>query len=178
MKATKGTPIERLPLYTELSLVEIAKRIEAHLTRFENDPKINAPSTPRGTTPYYHVSAYQSANRLAITYIGYQHTSKILKADAIYYLQRLDKGFVGRHHEALRERDGGVSTTSQVDGRLRCRVCGVWMRRGAPTEKTPNKRRPAPNAGTCTKCPIRDPKKWPVRVRKTNYFSKKKAATK
>jgi len=92
----KKTPLECLPFYSDLSLTDIAGRIYAHLVRFENAPVI----------PYYHVDAYRSANRLAITYVGYQHTYKIAKADALYYLTRLDGGFVGRHHEALRERDG------------------------------------------------------------------------
>lgn len=45
------------------------------------------------------------------------------------------------------------------DFRVKCRVCGRWMRY-APTSATPVRRRPAPHAGSCTECPLVRPARW------------------
>lgn len=82
-----------------IGLAEIARRIEAHLTRFEK-------AQPRDATPaktlYWHSRAYRAGNRVAICYISYQVRSTLSKQEAVRYLSWLDAGNEGRHWEALR----------------------------------------------------------------------------
>lgn len=87
---------------TPLKLAEIAKRIDAHLKRFEADPVINKPMNHgMKTTPYYWAGAYSSGRYVGISYINYQASSNLTKEQAITYLAWLDAGNVGRHHKAI-----------------------------------------------------------------------------
>ena len=85
-----------------MKLDEIAKRILAHLKRFEADPVINARNRKYGTTPYYYSMAYRAGSRVAVCYVTYQGASNLTKDEALKYLAWLDAGNVGRHWRALR----------------------------------------------------------------------------
>jgi hypothetical protein len=85
-----------------IPLVDIAARINAHLKRFEHDRKINAPDPKYRTVPYYFAGAYSTGKSVAVTYISYQHTSKLKREDALLYLVWLDAGNVGTHYEQQR----------------------------------------------------------------------------
>lgn len=84
-------------------LADIAKRIDAHLKRFEADPKINkARKGTEGLHPFYVARAHASGRFVYVTYITYQGNSHINREEAERYLAWLDAGNVGRHWEALR----------------------------------------------------------------------------
>lgn len=86
-----------------LKLKEVAERINAHLRRFEGDPKINK-RRAHGLTPYYNAASFYSGGaHVGVCYVSFQGTSHLTKADALKYLEMLDGGFVGRHYEALRQ---------------------------------------------------------------------------
>ncbi len=95
---------------TTLTVKELAIRICEHLKRFERDPKINRYQKGEGTReqreggfhPYYHAGAFASGRFVRVTYITYQGSTALTKAEAERYLEKLDNGFVGRHFEALR----------------------------------------------------------------------------
>jgi len=84
----------------ELSPLKVlARRIDAHLKRFEADPVINA-ERPQGgmmLAPYYQPCAWHGYRGIAIRYIDFQGTSHLSKAEAERYADLLDGGFVGRH---------------------------------------------------------------------------------
>lgn len=84
-----------------MKLDEIAKRINAHLKRFESDPKINTKTTGN-LRRYFVAGAVASGTRIFVTYITYQGHSSLSKADALAYLAWLDAGNVGRHYDAVR----------------------------------------------------------------------------
>ena len=96
-----------------LMLRELAARIAAHLTRFENDSKINKRQRydvnrgwyddPNGTRDYYTSGAHVGGRYVAIRYISYQGTSKLTRERAEAYLAWLDAGNVGKHFESERE---------------------------------------------------------------------------
>ena len=93
-----------------LKCQEIAPRIDAHLRRFEADPVINAKRDVdpgrfgSGWTPYWNAGAYSGngASRVYVTYVRYQGQTALTREEAQRYLEWLDAGNVGRHHEALR----------------------------------------------------------------------------
>ena len=62
-----------------MKLDEIAKRILAHLKRFEADPVINARDRKYGTTPYYCSMASRAGSRVAVCYVIYQGASNLTK---------------------------------------------------------------------------------------------------
>jgi len=82
---------------------EIAAAINAHLKRFEADRAgINADKPGTGLRPYFWANAHGD-KRVWVTYITYQGSTSLTKAQAIRYLEMLDAGFVGRHFEAFRQ---------------------------------------------------------------------------
>lgn len=84
-----------------MKMGEIAKRINAHLDRFERDPNINK-INKYNLTPYYFASAsYYGGPRIHVRYISFQQGHSLTKNEALRYLEKLDSGFVGRHFEAL-----------------------------------------------------------------------------
>lgn len=89
----------------ELKLTEIAQRINAHLKRFESDPKINVLTLDfkYKTHRYYHAGAYRSGRYVSVCYISYQGSSHLNRASALSYLVWLDAGNVGMHYTAERE---------------------------------------------------------------------------
>lgn len=107
------------------SLAEIAARIDAHLRRFERDPKINLyrlekggdevpADDPRthggrvGTGRFYKAGAFarKGATRVYVVYVGYQGTVALTRTEALAYLAYLDAGHDGRHWEQQREAEG------------------------------------------------------------------------
>jgi hypothetical protein len=93
---------------------ELALKIDAHLKRFERDPKINFGKRydqerkrwvrdPMGLRDYFGANARGDRQRVRVIYIAYQGGSYLPIADAERYLAWLDGGNVGRHFEALRE---------------------------------------------------------------------------
>lgn len=81
-----------------MTLKEIAARINEHLKRFENDPKINERRKIYGTLPYYYASARQSGRFVYITYVTFQGVSYLNRQQALKYLAWLDAGNVGTHY--------------------------------------------------------------------------------
>jgi len=81
---------------------DLAKRIDAHLKRFEQSPKINA-VRKEGTRSYYNAYAIGDRHRVFVKYVHYQGGSHLSIEDATKYLAWLDAGNVGRHYEALRK---------------------------------------------------------------------------
>ena len=90
---------------------DLAAKIDAHLQRIENDPKLN-PSERYdhekkrwvldkwGVRDYYNAGAQAIRGpRIAVRYVSYQGTSKITLEEAAAYLTWLDAGNVGRHFE-------------------------------------------------------------------------------
>lgn len=91
-----------------MTLTETAQRILVHLRRFERDPAINCYAAERnmGTLrPYYQPNAHRAGSRVRVCYVCYQGGATLSRDEAERYLAKLDAGFVGRHHEALREDD-------------------------------------------------------------------------
>lgn len=86
---------------SKLKLAEIAARIDAHLKRFEADPKINEPNA-FGREPYYRAGSWASGRFVCVKYIAYQGTSHLSRSEALAYLAWLDAGNVGAHYKALR----------------------------------------------------------------------------
>ena len=81
-------------------LVEIAKRIAAHLRRFESDPVINV-ATEGCRRPYYNSGATVAGSRVAVWTVSFQHATNLTRADALRYLAWLDAGNVGSHYASL-----------------------------------------------------------------------------
>lgn len=88
----------------KITLTEIAERINAHLKRFEADPKINCipPGRSMKLHPYWHSRAYQAGNRVSIVYISFQGSTNLTREDAEMYMHWLDAGGIGAHWGALR----------------------------------------------------------------------------
>lgn len=86
-------------------LSEIARRIDAHLKRFERDPKING--VPKFMLkPYYNAGAHRSGCYVHVTYVSYQGGSRLDRARAEAYLAWLDSGNVGTHwDQRLKDND-------------------------------------------------------------------------
>lgn len=92
-----------------MKLSEIAKRIHAHLKRFEADPAVASRPDPRhpdneraAIAQYYNGGAWASGRYVGIKYISYQPEYFLTKQEALAYLAWLDAGNVGRHYEAQR----------------------------------------------------------------------------
>jgi hypothetical protein len=85
-----------------MTLQEIADRIDAHLRRFESDPKINVVDPTYKTKRYYCVGARRAGSYVSVCYVSYQGSRNITKADAEKYLAWLDACNVGPHYESLR----------------------------------------------------------------------------
>jgi hypothetical protein len=77
-------------------LAEIAAWLDAHLKRFEADPKVNV-QHPSGVTPFYEACAWASGRWVGIRYVGYQSNWNLTKPQALAYLEWLDAGGVGKH---------------------------------------------------------------------------------
>lgn len=84
-------------------LDDIAARINAHLKRWEDDPVINAIPDGRTTRPFFHAWAQRNGRYVAISYVSYQLTTHMSKAEAIKYLEWIEAGNVGTHYQMERE---------------------------------------------------------------------------
>ena len=93
---------------------QIAHAIDGYLKMFEADPNINvrrvlvdgewqvAP-TGKGVGQYYFAHAVAHGRFVRITYISYQGSRALTKAEAATYLTWLQAGNVGTHHNMKRE---------------------------------------------------------------------------
>lgn len=89
-------------------LSEIADLISAHLTRFENDKRVNVNAhDPKYPRPYYYAGARapRGARYVYVTYVSFQGTSKLTREQAEAYLAWLDAGNVGTHY-TFEQRNG------------------------------------------------------------------------
>lgn len=84
-----------------MTVKEIADRIDAHLKRFESDPRINR-KTRENTSLYWQARAWSSGRFVRVLYVNYQGSTAVSKADAEKYLAWLDAGNEGQHFKALR----------------------------------------------------------------------------
>lgn len=83
-----------------LTAKEIAVRLAAHFTRFERTPSINKRQRRgHGAKIYYEARAWASHGWVRVTYVSYQGSSVLRRADAQKYLAWLDAGHVGKHHQ-------------------------------------------------------------------------------
>lgn len=82
-----------------MKLVEIAKRIHAHLRRMENDPEVN--TIIEGTTlrRFYNANAGRAGSYVGVTFVSYQEGRNLSKPDAEAYLAWLDAGNDGDYAE-------------------------------------------------------------------------------
>lgn len=80
-----------------LTLKQIAERIDAHLKRMENDPKINK-SPFHKMKPYYLANAHQVGAYVVVVYVSYQGSRALPRDVAEKYLAYLDGGGVMKHH--------------------------------------------------------------------------------
>jgi len=90
------------------SLRDLAARISAHLKRFEADVRpggINwwIDGKVGGLKHYYGVGAGASGRYVGVTYVRYQGSTFLTKAEAERYVAALDEGYVGRHFELFRK---------------------------------------------------------------------------
>lgn len=88
-----------------MTLKEIATRIDAHLKRFEADPKINKEGEgTSGYRPYRRAGAwYAGGGWINVMYEPYQLIRSLRRIDAVCYLAWLNRGNIGTHRQALRE---------------------------------------------------------------------------
>lgn len=86
----------------EVKLKDLAERIAAHLKRFEADPLLSRRKDKK-TARFWSTSCVVNGRFVSVSYISYQGSSNMSKAEAQAYLAKLDAGYVGRHFEALRE---------------------------------------------------------------------------
>ena len=84
-----------------MKLDEIAKRIDVHLKRFEDDPKINVEGHPGSGHPFFRAYCGSNGRRVHARYVSYQHLYSLTKAQAEAWLTWLDLGNVGKHYTAL-----------------------------------------------------------------------------
>lgn len=82
-----------------MKLDEIADRIHSHLERIEADTALNAHPTVPGQTRLADAQAYATRSSVRVTYRSFQGESSITKQQAEAYLDALDEGYLGKHHE-------------------------------------------------------------------------------
>lgn len=87
-----------------MTLKEIASRIDAHLKRFEADPKINKTKRTGGMklSRFYNAGSTDSGRCVYVCYVAYRGNSHLSKPEGTRYLAWLDAGNVGTHRQALR----------------------------------------------------------------------------
>ena len=90
----------------KVKLKDLAAHINAHLKRMENDPKINK-VTEYGRAGnsmrlkrFYQAGCGASGPWVHVTYVSYQGSANLSKADATAYLAWLDAGGNGEHYLA------------------------------------------------------------------------------
>ena len=96
-----------------LKLSEIARRIDAHLKRFERDPRINQPIRVGDMTlrTYYLAGSGFAGRYVYVVYVSYQGSTHLDRAQAESYLAWLDAGNVGTHWDSrLKDNDIKAAT--------------------------------------------------------------------
>ena len=81
---------------------EIGARLDAHLKRFEKDPKINHVDEDRRLPPFYMAGAAGIRHRVFVRYVSFQGITYLSVEDAARYLAWLDAGHVGKHWKVLK----------------------------------------------------------------------------
>lgn len=98
-----------------MKLQEIAERITPYLKRFEADEDWNkvewesrthGPQT--GSKLYNAHASWPGGRYVAVTYISYQGSRNLTKAEALAYLHWLEAGGKGRHTDMPSEQQGEV----------------------------------------------------------------------
>ena len=84
----------------QLKLADIAYRINAHLKRFEADPKINRRDD--GGVRYWVPYSWHAGSYVGVRYVNYQGDYFLTKAEALRYLAWLNAGNVGTHYKMER----------------------------------------------------------------------------
>jgi hypothetical protein len=92
--------VAKAPTKTERA-AEIGARIDAHLKRFEKDPKINRRDDDR-LTPFYMAGAAGIRHRVFVRYVSFQGITYLSVEDAERYLKWLDAGHVGKHWKVIK----------------------------------------------------------------------------
>jgi hypothetical protein len=87
------------PIPDKLEL--LAREINQHLRRFEQDGKINIDRSGDGLHDYYGAGATATGQRVRVVYISYQGNSLLTREEAQEYLRWLRAGNVGRHYEVV-----------------------------------------------------------------------------
>ncbi len=88
-----------------MTIAQIGERIDAHLKRIEHDPTLHkCQQDGRWISHFWYAGAAAAGRYVMVTYIAYQGTRGISKADAARYLAWLHAGNIGKHWEALREK--------------------------------------------------------------------------
>lgn len=91
-----------------MTVKEIARRIDAHLKRFERDSKINAEqfflSRRTGKREssgrhYFYAGAWAAGRWVGVIYVSYQGHTNLSRDAASRYLDWLDAGNVGTHYQ-------------------------------------------------------------------------------
>jgi hypothetical protein len=98
---TKTAGLGASPLQ-QPKLDEVARSIANHLTRLENDKEWNV-RRDLGGLRLWRAHAFRAGRYIGVRYVSYQGTANLTRDEAVRYLAALDRGFKGRHYEALRE---------------------------------------------------------------------------
>ena len=88
----------------------LAARINAHLKRWEADPKINIGLGTQGTRKYFNAGAWAAGRWVNVQYISYQGDRSLTKQQAANYLAWLDAGNVGSHYRISDANETSPST--------------------------------------------------------------------
>lgn len=84
-------------------LDKIAKRISAHLQRFEKDPAINTVGHSN-IHKFFRAGSWHAGRFVHVQYISFQGSTHLTKAEAETYLAWLDAGNIGTHRQSLKEK--------------------------------------------------------------------------
>jgi hypothetical protein len=88
----------------EIPLSEIGVRISRHLRRLEakQEQERGGRKDEVGRRRFYVASAGQVGRYVSVSYITYQGSTNLTKAEAVHYLHALDNGFNGTHSALFR----------------------------------------------------------------------------
>jgi hypothetical protein len=96
--------VAKAPTKTQRA-AEIGARIDVHLKRFEEDPKINRidhSAEDRRLPPFYRAGAAGIRHRVFVRYVSFQGITYLSVEDAARYLAWLDAGHVGKHWKVIK----------------------------------------------------------------------------
>ena len=82
----------------QMPLKEIAARIDQHLKRLEAEDTA-ARKASGGNAHYYCAGAWATPTRVSVTYVTYQGSDWLTRAEAEQYLESLDSGSSAKHFQ-------------------------------------------------------------------------------